>query len=469
METLRDDVDPCTGRMAVRPLDVIIIGAGIGGLTSGLALAQTGHSVTILESVSRIAEVGAGIQLAPNASRILNRLGVLEEVMKETSVLSRVSIRRYDSDEELNSSPLMPSVGNVYRAPMGVIHRGDLQRILLSAAQRSGCRVLTSQRVLTADAGFAPRVQVRDNKNGTVVWFQGDVVIAADGIQSTLRKQMAMARGYRYEPTPTGDAAYRLLIPRERIQHDASLLAMLDQDVAMRYMGPGGHIMAYPVKRNTLYNMVLLHPAKAKLTTNGTGTGTGTGTDHAFWATKGNRSEMLDFYRSWSPAIRAWLEYADDDMLEWTLQTYPPLPEWVRGSVALIGDACHPMLPYVAQGAANAMEDAAVLTTAFTQTADVQLALRVYEAVRKARGEHIAAGAVSTGKSLHLPDGPEQRKRDEAIRNAGRDNLGNGDHSDKWRDATWQEYMWGVDVMRETVERWEELTAKLKMYPTPKF
>ncbi|TVY43045.1 FAD-dependent monooxygenase, partial [Lachnellula occidentalis] len=457
METLRNDGDLFTGRMAVRPLKVIITGAGIAGLTAGLALAQTGHSVTILESVSRIAEVGAGIQLAPNATRILHRLGVLEEIMGETSVLSRVSIRRYDSDEELNSAPLMPSIGDRYGAPMGVIHRGDLQRILLNAAKKSGCQVLTSQTVMAADPSFS-RLQVRDNKTGITSWFLSDVVLAADGIQSTLRKQMVLARGHRYQSTPTGDAAYRLLIPRERIQHDEMLLKMLDQDVAMRYMGPGGHIMAYPVMRNTVYNIVLLHPAKATTKV----------ADNA-WTTKGSRKEMMTFYSGWSPAIKAWLEYANDEILEWTLNTYPPLPSWVQGNVALIGDACHPMLPYVAQGAANAMEDAAVLMTAFTYTADVPLALRVYEAVRKERAEKIAASAAATGKSLHLLDGLEQQMRDEAIRNAGKKNPEkNADHADKWRDASWQDYMWRVDVMRETVEKWEELTAAPVKQPTPR-
>ncbi|TVY53818.1 FAD-dependent monooxygenase OpS4 [Lachnellula cervina] len=456
METLRDDGDLFTGRMAVRPLNVIINGAGIAGLTAGLALAQTGHSVTILECVSRITEIGAGIQLAPNASRILHRLGVLDEVMKETSVLSRVSIRRYDSDEELNSAPLMPSIGDRYGAPMGVIHRGDLQRILLNAAKKSGCQVLTSQTVMAADPSFSPRLQVRDNKTGTTSWFLGDLVLAADGIQSTLRKQMVLARGHKDQPTPTGDAAYRLLIPRERIQHDAMLLKMLDQDVAMRYMGPGGHIMAYPVMRNTVYNIVLLHPAK-----------TTTKDVENAWTTKGSRKEMMAFYSSWSPAISAWLEYADDEILEWTLNTYPPLPSWVQGSVALIGDACHSMLPYVAQGAANAMEDAAVLMTAFTCTADVPSALRIYEAVRKERAEKIAASAAATGQSLHLLNGPEQQKRDEAIRNAGKEKQEkNTDHDDKWRDASWQDYMWRVDVMRETLEKWEELTAAPEKQPT---
>ena len=264
---------------------------------------------------------------------------------------------------------------------------------------------------------------------------------------------MALAGGYAQSnrPYPTGDSAYRLLIPRKKIQHDPELLAMLNQNVAMRYMGPGGHIMAYPLKGNKVYNMVLIHPSK-----------TAGDTEEDAWTTTGKREDMMNFYASWSPLIRKWLSYAGEEneetIPEWTLNMYPPLPTWIQGGIALIGDACHPMLPYVAQGAANGIEDAAVIATALNCTSNIQLALRVYEIVRKDRAEKIAASASDTSRSLHLPDGPEQEKRDRTIRSAGRkEGPGASDTADKWRDQQWQDYMWGVDVMRETVERCAEL------------
>jgi salicylate hydroxylase len=287
------------------------------------------------------------------------------------------------------------------------------------------------------------------------LWFTGDIVIAADGIKSVCRKHMAMAGGYanKDQPYPTGDAAYRLLIPREKVQHDPELLAMLDRDVAMRYMGPGGHIMAYPLKGNKVYNMVLIHPSK-----------TSGDVEEDAWTTTGERKKMMSFYGSWSPAIRKWLSYAgeenEENIPEWTLNMYPPLPTWIRGGVALIGDACHPMLPYVAQGAANGIEDAAVIATALNCTSNVHLALRVYEAVRKERAEKIAASASDTSRSLHLSDGPEQEKRDKDIQSARREErAGESDLGDKWRDQQWQDFMWGIDVMRETVDKWAELSV----------
>ncbi|KAF3809053.1 FAD-dependent monooxygenase OpS4 [Colletotrichum gloeosporioides] len=436
-----------SSRRAVAPLNVIIIGAGIAGLSAGIALAQTGHSVTILERVPQITEAGAGIQLAPNATRILRRMGVIEEIMEHMSVLSRVSIRRYDSDEELGSSPLMPAIGIRYGEPMGVIHRGDLQRILLKAALESGCCIRTSQVVVGVHSRFLPQVQVRDALTGMFSWISADLVVAADGINSIVRKQLSTAAEFSDEPMPGGDAAYRLLVPREKIKHDSKLLQMLDQDVAVRYMGPGGHVMAYPVKRNTLYNLVLLHPAKE--------TDQRDIASEDVWSTKAHRKAMLDFYNDWSPAVRAWLRHAEEEILEWRLDTYPAMPRWVRGNVLLLGDACHPMLPYVAQGAAMSIEDAAVLAAALTRTSNVPLALEVYETVRKERADRIAASAASTGRSLHLSDGPEQEKRDDAIRHA----VVGGDREDRWCDNEWQDYMWATDVTRDTIENWEQLVG----------
>ncbi|KAK2604001.1 hypothetical protein QQS21_003837 [Conoideocrella luteorostrata] len=451
METLRDSW-PHVGRQAIKPLSVIVVGSGIGGLTAGIALAQTGHRVTIFESVPKIIEVGAGIQLAPNASRILHRLGVLQEVMNHASVLTRVSIRRYSSDNEIGTTPMMPSNGHRYGAPMGVIHRGDLQRILLNAAKQSGCQIFTHHTVVAVDPSFSARVQVHNHKTDKVFWCSGCMVIAADGTKSVIRKQMALSNGYKDQPMETCDAAYRLLIPRKKIEHNPMLLEMLDQNVAMRYMGPGGHVMAYPLKNNSLYNIVLLHPAKQSHPVAGAGA-------KDSWTSKGDRREMLDFYSGWSPAIREWIEHADEDILEWSLYLYPKIPKWVQGSVALIGDACHPMLPYVAQGAANAIEDAVVLATALTCTPDVQLALNLYEKIRKDRGEKIAASATVTAKVLHLPDGPEQIARDAAIRIAHK----GSEHPDKWGNAHWQDFMWGVDVMKDTIDSWNTLVKKMAL------
>ncbi|KAJ3493051.1 hypothetical protein NLG97_g4983 [Lecanicillium saksenae] len=440
METMRDNW-PREKQQAVKSYRVLVVGAGIGGLTTAIALAQTGHTVQILESASVLEEVGAGIQIAPNASRILHRLGVLQAVMRYITVLERVSVRRYDSDEELATFPVMPINGLKYGAPMGVIHRADLQRVLLRRATELGCEVLTNHNVIEVDEDFSARVKVVLGAGQETFWLTADLLVGADGIHSTVRQQLMERSGHFVETVRTGDAAYRLLIPIEAVTSDLALLSMVKQNIAIRYMGPGGHIMAYPVRNNTLYNLVLLHTSKPNVAGSNP------------WTTKASRTDMMNFFSGWSPMIRRWLRYANEEVLEWDLHSYSNLPTWTTGSTVLLGDACHPMLPYVAQGAANAIEDAAVLSTALTCTSDIQLALRMYESVRKARAEKIALSASATANALHLPDGPEQRKRDETMKNPRKA----ASNPDKWNNEQWQQYMWGVDVMAETLKLWKTI------------
>ena len=155
---------------------------------------------------------------------------------------------------------------------------------------------------------------------------------------------------------------------------------------------------------------------------------------------------MMDFYRGWNDLVRDLLSYVPKgEINEWTLNSHRPLPRWIENECALIGDSCHPMLPYVAQGAAQAIEDTAVLTVSLSLADDVPTALGVYEAVRKSRGEAIQNSAATTRQALHLPDGPEQEKRDKAI-------AGTGPNPDLWADHDWQDFMWGVDVMKDRLE-----------------
>lgn len=383
--------------------------------------------------------------MAPNNMRILGRLGVLEDVVKKCSFLERNSLRRWEDNAELGTAPLMPKIADKFGAPLGVIHRGDLQMILLEAAKKGGVDIRVESKVMKVDGSFAARVQLGDGE-----WVEGDVVIAADGIKSDLRRQIAEHHGHKDHATPTGDAAYRILIPEEKLQHDEYALGLLKQNVGMRWMGPGGHIMAYPIKNNSVYNMVLLHPEKPNLD------------PHAgeSWTRKGDKKEMLDLYRDWCLEVRRLLEYVPDgEVMEWTLNSHRALPSWHENKVVLMGDACHPMLPYVAQGAAQAIEDAGVLQCVLAKSStDIPLALQVYESVRKARGEAVQSSAGTSQKALHLPDGPEQRERDAKIKKASEGH--GGENPDLWADTTFQDFMWGVDVMRDTITRWPEHKAR---------
>ena len=216
-------------------------------------------------------------------------------------------------------------------------------------------------------------------------------------------------------------------------------------------LGPGGHIMAYPVRNNQVYNMVLLHPQRPNINHEAAES----------WTRRGCKQEMLDFYKDWNPLVRDLLSsIAEEDVMEWTLNSHAPLPAWHENKVVLIGDACHPMLPYVAQGAAQAIEDAAVLQCALARSStDVTLAIGVYEQVRKARGEAVQTSAAVTRKALHLPDGPEQEQRDFDIKAAS---AGNGNNPDLWADPEFQQFIWGTDIMLETFIKWPEWEARVQ-------
>lgn len=325
-----------------------------------------------------------------------------------------------------------------YKAPLYAIHRCDLQRVLLDAVQEAGIPVRLNQKVCQVDPSCSTRVQLSSGE-----WIEGDLLIGADGIKSRVRSCMAAASGISDRSVPTGDAAYRVLIPREKMKGDPEAMSLLDGSFGVRWMGPNRHIVGYPVKQRKFYNMVLLHPQKPG------------GENTESWTNKGDKSELVAFYRDWNPLVQKLISYVPEgEINEWTLNTHLPLPRWTHDRCVLVGDACHPMLPYVAQGAAQALEDAAVLAITLSLTEDVPLALRIYERVRKKRAETMQDSAARTRTSLHLPDGPEQEARDLAMSGEGR-------NPDLFSDSGWQDYMWKTDVMKDTLEGWDKYVAEV--------
>ncbi|KAI1751500.1 putative salicylate hydroxylase [Xylaria castorea] len=445
-------------RRAVRSLSVIVVGAGIGGLALGCFMRKTGHDVgvkVILERRMEIAEVGAGIQIPPNSARILRRFGLLDETMKHATVLERNNLRRWKDDEELGSIPLVPDVEDHFGAPLAVIHRADLQRVLFDAAIRCGCTILKDHEVIDVDQQFLPvrrlsfrpwRVHVRIHGLKDT-WMSADLVLAADGMNSIVRRRLAAASGYVDQLVPIGESAYRFLLPKELVKHDETVMNVLNKNQGMRYLGPGGHIMAYPLRNNTLYNVVLVRTADSEIL------------HKTSWTTHGKKEKILECYREWCPLVRALISHVPSSgLLETPMSNMLPLPTWKRGKIALAGDACHYMLPYVAQGAANAIEDAGTLAMAFTCTDRIELALELYQLVRKDRSERIQASAGNTGHTLHLPDGEEQRRRDESIRAASR-GMGTA-NPDQLSDRESREFMWKIDVMAETINRFDSLAQE---------
>ncbi|GAA5895067.1 uncharacterized protein JCM6883_002309 [Sporobolomyces salmoneus] len=430
-------------RAANPSLRIRIVGAGIGGLAAALACARLGFTdVVVYENAPEIAEVGAGIQVAPNQARILRRLGVLEDLEPSACRLDKISLRRYQDNSVLGTAPLS-SVPENYGAPIWVVHRADLQRVLRVGAEREGVKILTGH--CCTDVNFEESKLLVKTAKGEE-WAEGDVIIAADGIKSIMREKMLALSGLKDEGRATGDAAYRIIIPREKLEDDPELLQLVTEKVGIRWMGPGGHIMAYPIKDHQVYNMVLLHPDVNNTTES--------------WTSKGSKKQMLDFYGEWCPTVQKLLNFVDEDsVMEWKLMDHEKLPFWIEECTALMGDACHPMLPYVAQGAAQAIEDGAVLGVVLSgvpagSRQSIKNALLLYQEVRKSRAEAIQASAADTRISLHLPDGKKQQERDEKIRLASK---GQGPNPDKWSDKSWQEFMWKTDCVVQANERLGQL------------
>ncbi|KAJ5634575.1 Monooxygenase FAD-binding [Penicillium herquei] len=419
------------------PLDVIIVGYGIGGMSAALTLGLRGHRVVILEAAPKLMEVGAGIQGSPNMLRLFDRWGVSDLLHTQDVALEHIHVRRWQDGSLLATMPVNKTFGQQV-----VIHRADLHNALIEKALALKNVELRVNSMVTG-VEFSPASVTL--ANGTVV--RGDIVIGADGIKSAIRGQLLDDSSIK--AIPTGDAAYRIILPRSVMEKDPELKALIDEPEAIRWVGPGRHIIAYPVRNHELYNVVLLHPDSQEV--------------EESWTTKGSKKAMVDNYQGWEKTVTKLIDLVDDDeVLEWKLCLHRPLKTWIRGSVALIGDACHPMLPYVAQGAAQAVEDAAalgVLLSNITSRHEIPTALQVYEKSRKQRAETVQQSGSENRITLHLPDGPEQIARDKQFRAAA-----SGSNPDKWSDRETQKFLWGWDAEKAALDDWKKaVTDEVKV------
>ena len=376
-------------------MKIAIIGGGIGGLSAALHLLKAGLDVHVHEQAPRITELGAGIQISPNASRLLHRLG-LKEAMDRIGVLPRaVHQRRWDDGRTLQRAPLGPDVEAAFGAPYYHFHRADLANLLADALP--GERVHTGHRLIGLEHRGERVAAVFDN--GATA--EADVLIGADGIHSRVRDLVFGPEKPRF----TGCVAWRGLVPAERI-------ASLDIEVASHnWMGPDAHCVHYWVSAQKLMNVVCV-------VEHGTWTAEG-------WTDRGDVADVLARYEGWHPTVRG-LIGAFPETFIWALHDRLPLPRWSDGRVTLLGDACHPMLPMMAQGAAQSIEDGAALAALLAAIpGDVPAALRRYEAMRKPRATRLQEMSAANRTRFHLGDGPEQQKRDEAMAGSGDRSIAN--------------------------------------------
>ena len=382
---------------------ILVAGAGIGGLTTALALARRGFRVRLFDQMERLEEAGAGIQLAPNATRILIGLGLADRLKTRIVEPAAIRLRSGPSGRELavlalQAPPAGAGMTERYGAPYWVIHRADLHKSLAEAvAAESGISLTLGAPVNDFTAfGRGVRATVHPRRREwTGEGYDGAVLIGADGLWSRLRAQL----GDRAAPRFAGRSAFRAVVAADAIpvQHREPVVNM--------WLGPGGHVVHYPVRAGTAVNVVAVCSDRWR---------------SVAWSTGAGRDVVLDRFpaSAWAPAVRELLA-APVHWQKWALYDRPALKEWGRGPVTLLGDAAHPMLPFLAQGASMAIEDAAVLARELVRSPDDgQGALRRYEAARRPRTARVQHAARRTDFGYHLR-GPAAFVRDAVLRAAG--------------------------------------------------
>ena len=364
-------------------LSVAVIGGGIGGTSAALSLLQSGVDVHVYEQARELREVGAGIQISPNASRVLHRLG-LAEALAEMGVKPLAwHQRRWQDGRTLLRTPLAEAMQAAFGSPHYQMHRADVLRTLVAALPSD--RVHVGHRLASlGDHGDRVEAQFENGARINV-----DALVGADGIHSTVRGILFGPE----QPHFTGCMCYRGLVPAVRLAH-------LEIPVeAQIWMGPGKHFVHYYVRNKQLLNFVAIIDQD-------------TWTKES-WTDRGDVADAIAAYEDWHPQLQGILQAVDETFI-WALFDRPPMQRWSVGRVALLGDACHAMLPFMAQGAAQAIEDGATLAACLANRGkkDVADALKLYETHRLPRTARVQALAANNKVRFHLPDGPEQVARD---------------------------------------------------------
>lgn len=354
-------------------LPILVAGAGIAGLTVALCLARRGFPVTVLERTDVLHEVGAGIQIAPNASRILIELGLGEAVAEVACRPRAVMLRSGPSGQDLARIPLGAAAERRYGAPHYVIHRGALQALLARAVQAEGVEIRLGSAVgRVLERNDAVHVRLADDQEE----LTGSAVIGADGVWSRIRRAAMGGRA----PDASGRIAWRAVVPADQVPEH------LTHDIGL-WFGPQAHLVHYPIASGRLVNLVAVVTDAWHEET---------------WSGVGDPASLLARFGDFVPVVRDLLASASD-WLRWPLMTVDPLSSaWNRGRIALIGDAAHAMLPFAAQGGGAAIEDAAVLADQMATTPDVAAALSAYVHQRRPRVHRIWRLAEDNVRIFHM-------------------------------------------------------------------
>ncbi|MFG1410962.1 FAD-dependent monooxygenase [Xanthobacter sp. VTT E-85241] len=362
----------------------IIVGAGIGGLTCAIALRRAGLSVRVLEQAEVLEEVGAGLQLTPNATRVLRDLDLLPALEAVAIAPDALEVRDGRSDSVIAHCAYDAATAR-FGAPFLVVHRADLHRVLSEAARAAGAEILLGARLEGVEAGDS-QVSAVANRAGDPVPLEADLLVGADGIRSVVRPQIGLSA----VPVFAQRVAYRATVPVEQGRAP---------NVVQLFLGAEAHLVTYPVRSGRAINVVAVVQESRPVTR---------------WSEEGDASRVHAAFAEWAEPVRRLLAAAPAFRC-WGLYDLDPLPRWGSGRVTLLGDAAHAMLPFLAQGAAQAIEDAAALAAELHRASSVAAALRAYETARQPRTARIQRDARTNGTVYHL-SGPAKFARDALLR-----------------------------------------------------
>jgi 2-polyprenyl-6-methoxyphenol hydroxylase-like FAD-dependent oxidoreductase len=355
-------------------MNILIAGGGIGGLGAALALAQRGHTIRVFERTTEFREIGAGIQLGPNVFKMFDRLGVRDAMLELAAIPKALVMRCALQGHEITRVPLGEGFQARFGQPYGVIHRGDMHGVLLRACMAHPAITLTTGRAARDYSRIGQQVALYFEDGSSE---RGDLVIGADGLWSRIRTAMLGAE----KPVVSGHIAYRAVLPMREVPDG------IPRDEVMLHAGPRLHLVHYPLRRGELMNLVaVFHSTECS----------------EGWDQAGDPALLARHFARSRPEVRAMLERIET-WKYWVLCDREPKRGWQDGSAVLLGDAAHPMLQYLAQGANMALEDALCLAD-MLDALPVDRALPAYEEARVLRTGRVQSMARLYGDIYHAAD-----------------------------------------------------------------
>ncbi|MEM1079877.1 MAG: FAD-dependent monooxygenase [Pseudomonadota bacterium] len=348
--------------------EITVLGAGIGGLCAAICLAARGAQVTVLEQADEIREVGAGIQISPNGLCVLNALGLGERLSEGSMRSEAVVLRDFADGREVLRMPLPESPG------FRLTHRADLITLLAEAARELGVHIELDCKVdsVSLAPGIAPTLKLAGGQTR-----DAEILVGADGLHSQVRKAVDKPA----KPFFTGQVAWRMILPQTHAP---------DPEASV-FMGPGRHVVSYPLREGTVRNIVAVEE-RDRWTAEG-------------WTQPDDPMRVARAFASFAPQVRNWMKAAQEVHV-WGLFRHEVAQSWYRDGAVILGDAAHPTLPFLAQGANMALEDAWVLTDSLAREDTPEQGFALYEARRAARVTKTVQAANSNARAYHLPQGP---------------------------------------------------------------